>query len=56
MEDGSPDSEVIFEEDVWEIDDEDGERPPEDGSYCRPELVDVAVFCRFAGGDGRHGV
>jgi WD40 repeat protein len=30
MEDGSPDSEVLFEEDVWEIDDEDAERPPED--------------------------
>lgn len=31
MEEGSSDNEVVFEEEVWEIEAEDGERPPEDG-------------------------
>ena len=30
MEDGLSESEVVFEEDVWELEDEEGDRPPED--------------------------
>ena len=54
MEDGSPDREVIFEEDVWEIEDEDEdedeERPPEEGpqynTLCSCRHCSVLQICR----------
>ena len=60
MEEGSSDNEVVFEDEVWEIEAEDGERPPEDG-VKEPKITGLVGFififvCRFAGGDGRHGI
>ena len=31
MEGGSSEGEFVLEDEVWEVEEEDGERPPEDG-------------------------
>ena len=40
MDDDYSNGEVVFEEDVWEVEDDDDERPPEDG-------VCVHILCFF---------
>lgn len=60
MDEQFSDSEVVLEEDVWEVEDIDEGRPPEDGKTHpwkhEPHFIVHLTTYRFAGGNGRYSI